>query len=63
MAPGAAETVVGRTLAQFGRIDALLNIAGAKMTRPKLGLLALMRRSRLMRAGLLELLIQPFDLL
>jgi 3-oxoacyl-[acyl-carrier protein] reductase len=29
MAPGAAETVVGRTLAEFGRIDALLNIAGA----------------------------------
>jgi 3-oxoacyl-[acyl-carrier protein] reductase len=29
MAPTAAETVVGRTLAKFGRIDALLNIAGA----------------------------------
>jgi NAD(P)-dependent dehydrogenase (short-subunit alcohol dehydrogenase family) len=29
MAPNAAETVVGRTLAEFGRIDALLNIAGA----------------------------------
>jgi 3-oxoacyl-[acyl-carrier protein] reductase len=29
MAPTAAETVVTRTLAKFGRIDALLNIAGA----------------------------------
>jgi 3-oxoacyl-[acyl-carrier protein] reductase len=29
MAPGAAETVVGRALERFGRIDALLNIAGA----------------------------------
>jgi 3-oxoacyl-[acyl-carrier protein] reductase len=29
MARTAAETVVGRTLAKFGRIDALLNIAGA----------------------------------
>jgi NAD(P)-dependent dehydrogenase (short-subunit alcohol dehydrogenase family) len=29
MVPAAAETVVGRTLARFGRIDALLNIAGA----------------------------------
>jgi 3-oxoacyl-[acyl-carrier protein] reductase len=29
MAPTAAETVIGRTLAEFGRIDALLNIAGA----------------------------------
>jgi 3-oxoacyl-[acyl-carrier protein] reductase len=29
MAPGAAEMVVGQTLAEFGRIDALLNIAGA----------------------------------
>jgi 3-oxoacyl-[acyl-carrier protein] reductase len=29
MAPGAAEAVVARTLAKFGRIDALLNIAGA----------------------------------
>jgi 3-oxoacyl-[acyl-carrier protein] reductase len=29
MAPKAADTVVGRTLAEFGRIDALLNIAGA----------------------------------
>jgi 3-oxoacyl-[acyl-carrier protein] reductase len=29
MAPTAAETVVSRTLAKFGRIDALLNIAGA----------------------------------
>jgi 3-oxoacyl-[acyl-carrier protein] reductase len=29
MAPSAAETVAGRTLAEFGRIDALLNIAGA----------------------------------
>jgi 3-oxoacyl-[acyl-carrier protein] reductase len=29
MAPTAAETVVRRTLARFGRIDALLNIAGA----------------------------------
>ena len=29
MAPSAAEAVVGRTLAKFGRIDALLNIAGA----------------------------------
>src|SRR5215813_6488178 len=29
MAPAAAESVVGRTLAKFGRIDALLNIAGA----------------------------------
>jgi 3-oxoacyl-[acyl-carrier protein] reductase len=29
MAPGAADTVVGRTMAEFGRIDALLNIAGA----------------------------------
>jgi 3-oxoacyl-[acyl-carrier protein] reductase len=29
MAPGAAEEVVNRTLAEFGRIDALLNIAGA----------------------------------
>jgi 3-oxoacyl-[acyl-carrier protein] reductase len=29
MAPSAAETLVGRTLAEFGRIDALLNIAGA----------------------------------
>jgi 3-oxoacyl-[acyl-carrier protein] reductase len=29
MAPAAAETVVSRTLAKFGRIDALLNIAGA----------------------------------
>jgi 3-oxoacyl-[acyl-carrier protein] reductase len=29
MAPTAAESVVGRTLAKFGRIDALLNIAGA----------------------------------
>jgi 3-oxoacyl-[acyl-carrier protein] reductase len=27
--PSAAETVVGRTLAKFGRIDALVNIAGA----------------------------------
>jgi 3-oxoacyl-[acyl-carrier protein] reductase len=29
MAPSAAEILVGRTLAEFGRIDALLNIAGA----------------------------------
>jgi 3-oxoacyl-[acyl-carrier protein] reductase len=29
MAPKASDTVVGRTLAEFGRIDALLNIAGA----------------------------------
>lgn len=29
MAPDAAETVVSRTLTRFGRIDALLNIAGA----------------------------------
>src|SRR5580698_920499 len=29
MAPEAAETVIGRTLEKFGRIDALLNIAGA----------------------------------
>ena len=29
MVPTAAEAVVGRTLAKFGRIDALLNIAGA----------------------------------
>jgi 3-oxoacyl-[acyl-carrier protein] reductase len=29
MAPTAAETVVNQTLAKFGRIDALLNIAGA----------------------------------
>ena len=29
MAPGAAEKVVQRTLAEFGRIDALLNVAGA----------------------------------
>jgi 3-oxoacyl-[acyl-carrier protein] reductase len=29
MAPSAAEAVVGQTLAKFGRIDALLNIAGA----------------------------------
>lgn len=29
MAPTAAEAVVSRTLAKFGRIDALLNIAGA----------------------------------
>src|SRR6201987_2789313 len=29
MAPKAADTVVGRTLAEFGRIDGLLNIAGA----------------------------------
>ncbi|MGY3617798.1 SDR family oxidoreductase [Bradyrhizobium sp. USDA 10063] len=29
MAPTAAETVVSRTLAKFGRIDAVLNIAGA----------------------------------
>ncbi len=29
MAPTAAEVVIGRTLAKFGRIDALLNIAGA----------------------------------
>jgi 3-oxoacyl-[acyl-carrier protein] reductase len=29
MAPGAAETVVSRALETFGRIDALLNIAGA----------------------------------
>jgi len=29
MAATAAETVVGKTLAKFGRIDALLNIAGA----------------------------------
>jgi 3-oxoacyl-[acyl-carrier protein] reductase len=29
MAPAAAETIVSRTLAKFGRIDALLNIAGA----------------------------------
>ena len=29
MAPAAAETVVQRTLERFGRIDALLNIAGA----------------------------------
>jgi 3-oxoacyl-[acyl-carrier protein] reductase len=29
MAPTAAETVVQKTLARFGRIDALLNIAGA----------------------------------
>jgi 3-oxoacyl-[acyl-carrier protein] reductase len=29
MAPTAAETVVSRTLAKFGRIDALLNVAGA----------------------------------
>ena len=28
-APAAAETVVSRTMAKFGRIDALLNIAGA----------------------------------
>jgi NADP-dependent 3-hydroxy acid dehydrogenase YdfG len=37
MAPGAAETVVGRTLAEFGRIDALLDIAGAKMTPTEAG--------------------------
>jgi 3-oxoacyl-[acyl-carrier protein] reductase len=29
MVPAAAESLVGRTLAKFGRIDALLNIAGA----------------------------------
>ena len=29
MSPAAAETLVGRTMAKFGRIDALLNIAGA----------------------------------
>jgi 3-oxoacyl-[acyl-carrier protein] reductase len=29
MSPAAAETLVGRTMARFGRIDALLNIAGA----------------------------------
>jgi 3-oxoacyl-[acyl-carrier protein] reductase len=29
MAPGAAEALVDRTLAEYGRIDALLNIAGA----------------------------------
>ena len=29
MVPTAAESLVGRTLAKFGRIDALLNIAGA----------------------------------
>lgn len=29
MAPDAAQTVVSRTLAEFGQIDALLNIAGA----------------------------------
>jgi 3-oxoacyl-[acyl-carrier protein] reductase len=29
MVPAAADSLVGRTLAEFGRIDALLNIAGA----------------------------------